>query len=192
MWASNKGKKMRKKLRNTKSSTHAPIESLESRVLLANIHFVDAYFTDADGNKLTSVAVGNQPFLQVEFTTANLGAAAHYDVTSSTGGRTFVNTLDWGAGLASGNWIYRVGQYLIQPGQQVFSVTLDSGHDVAETDEGDNGTVHFFIGATFAPGFNKPLEGVQNFDWSINNYNDVDAQYPDDGSFGAPCQDFRG
>jgi len=183
---------MRNKSKKTRPLSCASAEPLESRLLLANIHFVDAYFTDANGNKLTSVAVGNQPFLQVEFTTANLGAAAHYDVTTSTGGRTFVNTLNWGAGLASGNWIYRVGQYLIQPGQQVFSVTLDSGHDVAETDEGDNGTVVFFIGATYGPGFRTPLEGTPNFDWSIGNYNDVDAQYPDDGSFGGPCQDFRG
>src|SRR5438045_4430793 len=107
---------MRKKSRKIKSSTHAPIESLESRFLLANIHFVDAYFTDADGNKLASVAVGNQPFLQVEFTTTGLSAAAHYDVSTSLGGRTFVNTLNWRAGLASGTWAYRRRHYFINPG----------------------------------------------------------------------------
>src|SRR5437762_3491562 len=158
--------------RSSKKSTRRSwIEPLESRLLLANIHVVDAYFTDADGNKLTSVAVGNQPFIQVEFTTANLSAAAHYDVTVSNSGRTFTNTLNWGAGLASGSWVYRIGQYLIQPGQQVFSVTVDSGHDVAETDESDNGDVDFYVGALFAPGFNKPLEGTINVDWSILNYN---------------------
>jgi murein DD-endopeptidase MepM/ murein hydrolase activator NlpD len=182
----------RRNSKNTKSPRPSSIEPLESRFLLANIHFVDAYFTDADGNQLTSVAVGNQPFLQVEFTTANLSAAAHYDVTTASGGRTFTNTLNWGAGLAGGSWVYRVGQYLIQPGQQVFSVTLDAGHDVTETDEGDNGTVHFFFGALYAPGFSKPLEGTINVDWSILNYNDVDADYPDDQSFSGPCEDFRG
>src|SRR4051812_11168192 len=99
MAASYRGKKMRNKRKRSNSLKRAPIESiesLESRVLLANIHFVDAYFTDVDGNKLTTVAVGNQPFLQVEFTTTGLGAAAHYDVSTSTGGRTFVNTLNWG------------------------------------------------------------------------------------------------
>ena len=95
--------------RSSKKSTRRSwIEPLESRLLLANIHVVDAYFTDADGNKLTSVAVGNQPFIQVEFTTANLSAAAHYDVTVSNSGRTFTNTLNWGAGLASGSWVYRI------------------------------------------------------------------------------------
>jgi len=54
-----------------------------------------------------------------------------------------------------------------------------------------NGTVHFFIGATFAPASNKPLEGTINVDWSILNYNDTDAAGPDDGSFGGPAKIFR-
>src|SRR5258705_135207 len=46
-------------------------------------------------------------------------------------------------------------------------------------------------GVHYAPGFNVMLEGVPNFDWSILNYNDVDADYPDNQS-GGPCLDFRG
>src|SRR5258705_8054854 len=100
---------MRRTSKKSGQSLFGLIESLESRLLLANIHVVDAYFTDSDGNKLTSVAVGNQPFIQIEFTTTGLGAAAHYDVTSSNGGRTFVNTINWGAGLGgTGNWVYRI------------------------------------------------------------------------------------
>src|SRR5689334_20786192 len=96
----NKGKRSR-------SSKHAPIESLEPRFLLANIHIVDAYLVDEFGNKLTSVAVGNQPFVQVEFTTTGLSAAASYDVTTSTSGRSFTSTINWGAGLGgTPNWVF--------------------------------------------------------------------------------------
>src|SRR5882672_6491643 len=102
------------------------LESLESRILLANIHMTDAYLTDAEGHKLTSVAVGNQPFIQVEFTTTGLSGAAHYDITASTSGRTFANTINWGAGGAgTGVWIFRVGQYLVLPGLNSVSVSLD-------------------------------------------------------------------
>src|SRR4051794_160036 len=104
-------------------AAHSVIESLESRFLLANIHITDAYLVDAGGNKLASVAVGQQPFVQVEFTTTGLAAAAHYDVTTATSGRTFTSTINWGAGGAgTGFWIFRSPQMLVRPGLQSVSV----------------------------------------------------------------------
>src|SRR5215212_752461 len=103
--------------RKVKSARRTMVESLEGRILLANIHMTDAYLTDANGNKLSSVAVGNQPFIQVEFTTTGLSAAAHYDISATTSGRTFTNTINWGAGGAgTGVWVFRIGQYLVRPG----------------------------------------------------------------------------
>jgi murein DD-endopeptidase MepM/ murein hydrolase activator NlpD len=183
---------MRRKSKTTGHRTSS-IEPLESRYLLANIHLVDAYLVDASGNKLASVAVGQQPFVQVEFTTTGLAAGAHYDVRTSTSGRTFTSTIDWGAGGAgTGFWIFRSPQMLVRPGLQSVSVSLDVNTDVTETDEGDNTHLHLYSGVTFASGFYKPLEGTQNFDWSVGNYNDTDANYPDDGFFGGVCEDFNG
>ena len=155
---------MRRKSKLTGRAAGSVIESLESRFLLANIHFTDAYFVDANGNKLTSVAVGQQPFIQIEFTTTGLAAGAHYDVTTSTSGRTFTSTINWGAGLGgTGSWIFRSPQFLIRPGLQNLSASLDSNTDVAETDENDNSTPLFnlYSGVTFGPGFVKPLEGIR-------------------------------
>src|SRR3954469_7388997 len=152
---------MRSKKRNSRRVLDSAIEPLESRLLLANIHIVDAYLVDANGAKLSSVAVGNQPFVQVEFPTTGLSASTHYDVTTATSGRSFTSTIDWGAGLGgTGNWIFRSPQMLVRPGLQSVSVTLDSGSDVLETDETDNPHLHLYSGVTFAPGFNKPLEGT--------------------------------
>lgn len=169
------------------------IEALESRTLLAaNLHIVDAYFVDTNGTKLATVGMGQQPALQVEYTATGLAPNASYDVSLSTGGRTYQVTLNWGAGVAGTSfWVVRSTTMLIRPPVSLFntfSATLDVNNTVAESDESDNSNLSFYVAATPGPIFRRPLAGTEWVDWSIGNYVDVDAANEGD----SVCQDFRG
>ena len=173
----------------------ASIELLEDRVLLANIHLMDAYFTDADGNPYASVAVGQQAYIEVTFQTTDLPADASYNVYTLTGGTSYTSSVSWGAGQAgTHNYVYRAGPHLIHGGNQSIVVLLDDPSAVNETDEFDNGFFELYNGETFGPGFDKPLEGDLWVDWSIGNYVDVDLipETDDGGPFDGECDDYHG
>ncbi|HEV8604442.1 MAG TPA: peptidoglycan DD-metalloendopeptidase family protein [Tepidisphaeraceae bacterium] len=188
----------RRKTRPSKTNRHygrSFVERLEDRILLANIHLIDAYLTDVDGNPLATVAVGQQAYIEIRFQTTDLPAAASYDVRTATGGSSYVNNINWGAGIAgAANYVYREGPHLIQDGGQTLSATLDVASAVAESDELDNSENSAYSGVTFGPGFDKMLEGDLWEDWSIGNYNDVDLtpETDDGGPFDGECDDYRG
>jgi hypothetical protein len=168
------------------------IEQLEDRYLLANLHLVDAYLTDIDGNQLASVAVGQQAYIEVSYQTVDMPPDSSYDIRTATGGSSYTTPITGISGTT--NQIFRWGPHLIGNGEQTLSVTLDVGSAIGESDETDNSFLDEYSGATFGPGFVQMLEGEMWEDWSIGNYVDVDLEDDsDDGEqFDGPCEDFRG
>src|SRR5687767_8250728 len=162
----------------TSSHTIAPLplyraEPLEPRTLLANLHILDAYVADGNGAPLTSVAAGEVVYLQVEYQTTDLPAGSSYAIAFSINGDTFTH----GAGLSgTRNWVIRWGTWLPESGLNFADVDLDADNDIVETTSADNGQFFSFTGVTFAPGFDKPMEGTQGISWLFNNYVDIDPR----------------
>ncbi len=144
--------------------------------MAANIEITNAYFIDPYGNPLTTLVVGEQPFLRAEWKTMDLTSQDQYSVRLTVDGVSLPSTNFFGSpGVDVPQSIVRLG-FFASPGPHTFTVTLDVNNTVSEANESDNTlSINYTPIApdTLPVKLVTPLAGVPFQDWVIVNYVDV-------------------
>lgn len=168
----------RRRNNRRRAATVAMVEVLESRVLLTtNLSLSTIALMDSGFNPIPSVAHGEQAFIRADFTTNDLPVDASYRIEFRVDGVPLGPApLNFGAGLAVGNWVYGWGGWYASAGTHTAEVILDADNNVAEANESDN-TLSFMF-TTIAPSL--PAKFIWPFvpgqAMSTVNYVDADLQ----------------
>jgi hypothetical protein len=150
--------------------------------LTTNIAISNAFLVNSKDQAITP-DIGEQFYVQANFTTQNLPTNSSYRVGFSVDGVVLDSgNLTWGAGLSgTGNWFIYWGAWFASPGQHTVTVTLDPDQSVAESTYSDN-TATFNFTPVHAPDlpnkFITPLGGTPFQTWGFVNYVDVNPQSP--------------
>ena len=163
--------------------TRLRVEQLETRLALAtNIAITGASLVTVHDQAM-SPDIGEQFYIQANFTTQDLPSNASYRVGYSVDGVVLdTGNLTWGTGLSGTNsWYAYWGAWFASPGQHTVTVTVDPDQSVAETTYADN-TYTFNFTPVSAPDlphkFITPLGGTPFQTWGIVNYVDVNPLSP--------------
>ena len=154
-------------------------ERLEDRLVLSNIAVADAYLVDRTGtNPLSDVVIGQKVGVRLDWTTTDLpGNIADYQVEFRVDGVPLRSNDDnFGAGLASGTFVwFRIGWYA-SPGTHTVEIIVDVDNEVLESNESDNSITFDFtpVTANFPQLMTWPLELGPLTEVFLTNYNDVD------------------
>lgn len=168
---------------NPRRTKRLTFEALEDRRLLA----VDLRLTSVllvendDGTTPTTPVLGERVCVRANFQTTDLPAGASYRLEFKMDGVVINQTLTQGAGLSgTRSWNrFQCGWYATPGSHTVESVTLDADNSVAEANETNNALAPdiTFVAApqtTLPQKLLFPMGGVQQYDWSITNYYDMD------------------
>ncbi|MGH7170930.1 MAG: putative Ig domain-containing protein [Gemmataceae bacterium] len=130
------------------------LEQLEDRIApTGNITLTNVSVVDASDNPLSVANVGQQVYIQADFTTRNLRSNASYRIAYTVNGLTLETPyLNYGAGDSSGTWYEYWGTFIAMPGSNQVSVTVDPDQSVPETTYADNTMTSTFNAVTPAVG----------------------------------------
>jgi murein DD-endopeptidase MepM/ murein hydrolase activator NlpD len=164
------------------------VMEFEPRDTPANLTLTGVHLVDANDNPIDAPAVGEQVFLQADWTASGLSPNDQYTVSFSVDGVELDSGTITGEDGDNLSYYWHLGGWYASPGNHSVEVTVDNTNAVAESDESDN-----TIDTSFAPveptslpqQFVCPIGGTPEQDWTIINYVDVD---PRSGS----ASDFRG
>ncbi len=159
-------------------NTRLQLEPLEDRlapasnIVLTNVHIVNA------SDKALTPVIGEQYYLEADWTTQGLSNVAQYTVAYTVDGVTLSSpTLTAGAGgTTTQSWFWFLGGWFAGPGTHNISVTVDPGQTVVESSYADNTLTMTFTpqsATTLPQKFIQPLGGAQGQTWGMVNYVDV-------------------
>lgn len=116
-------------------SVQPRFEPLEDRLTPANLH-IDSVSLFATASASTSPVDGEWVTARVNYTTTDLDVNDVYDISFNFNGVTVnLNGLTDGAGLSTQSVQYDVGSWVMRPGTNSLTITLDVTNLVAEDDE---------------------------------------------------------
>ena len=158
-------------------------ETLESRQLLAaDLELISVQFTNAIGELTgTTPIVGEKVYVVAHWQTTDI-AGAEYNVRWDMDGVATEQFDFVGAAGTAVDQFWFHGGWIAQAGaSHTITVTIDSGDEVAETNEVNNSiTLSPFtpLAPTSLPNrFVTPLAGTQNVDWVLSGYVDVNPKF---------------
>lgn len=148
--------------------------------MAGNLQLLDVRFVDADHAPIGTPTVGEQVYLEAEWTTTNLDLGKSYVVRfqDATAGLSTI-TIDSStfAPTSGVNVPFStvIGGWYASPGQHHIEVTVDATNQNVETTELDNRFVLNYepLSPNLPAKWIQPLSGEQNVDWSIVNYPDL-------------------
>ncbi len=165
------------------------MEQLEDRTTPANLQITGLQLLDGFGTVVAAPIIGGRYSVQASWLTTDLTGSNNYTVRITANGipldsSTITGTPGTNVAVSTSQF----GWYAASGINTVVAV-LDSGNAIAETSEADNSLSLNFTPVTPtnlpATKFIWPVAGVENKDWSVVNYTDID---PRAGS----RSDFRG
>jgi murein DD-endopeptidase MepM/ murein hydrolase activator NlpD len=165
------------------------VESLERRSLLTgNLTITGAHLVDSRDEALPAPVVGEEVFVEADWTSSGLSASDQYTVQFTVDGVSLESpAIDGlpGTGVPQ-DWY--LGGWFTSPGAHNVTITVDPDKTVDETTYGDNTFQFSFTPvepATLPSRLMMPLAGTPFQNWSVVNYIDVN---PIEGQF----NDYRG
>ncbi len=149
---------------------------MENRLVPTNLRLSDIQLVDGYNQPLDSPVVGQQIFIRATWEATEISTSDSFKV------RYFVDDVFVETPVIQGNkghHYWYMGTTYASPGSHLITVKLDALNTLQETNEEDNQQT--LMTTTTEPmslpqKFQFPLLGVQNRDWSITNYVDVDPQ----------------
>jgi hypothetical protein len=146
------------------------LESLENRLVPANLKALDLTLCDSQHNPIDNPALGALVYLRADFQVRGLQAGRSYTVDYVMDGVHHPRTLTaTNVGLHTD---YSDKFFVVRPGTTSASFALSG--NFAEDDITDNVESVSFNPVAFTPKFTSPIGGNRDKDWAIWNYVDLD------------------
>jgi hypothetical protein len=153
------------------------LEALEDRSLMTgNLSITGAQLVDASDRPITAPVIGEQVFVDAQWTVSGLSSSDQYTVQFAVDGVALNSSTINGPAGDNVPFHWYLGGWFASPGSHTVVVTVDPAHTVAETTYADNSTTFTFAPVqptTLPQKLALPISGVPFQSWSVVNYIDV-------------------
>lgn len=155
-------------------------EQLESRIpLAADLAILNAYLADINAAQIPGIVEGDSVVARVNYTTSGLDSSMQFKVRMELDGVPIESEAILGAAGTGLQYyrFYRIGY--ASPGSHQIRITLDSGNQIAESNEGNNVFQFSFVPTktTIPQKLRFPVPGNQSESlWTLVNYVDNDVR----------------